>query len=439
MHSQTWARIRVFAVSAAVVALMAAPASAADDRLEDEMRQMRELVLQLQDQVQDQQNVLDDQGDVIRDAGLEERSSGSRLSNFLQTTDFSGDIAVSYFYNLNSPDSGGVGPAGTNGNNTVSGTISPFHPDHNSIQLDEVWLSMSRSASDETPVGFGIDLVFGALGELLGNSGSGGGNGFWLNQAYIDYMPFSGWTLTAGKFGTHIGYEVAGAANNVMITRGMVYNELEAISQIGAKLTWEAPMGFEAMVGVVNGLGENQVDVDGNKDFIWRLGWANDQWTVLFNGEYGGDTEFFGDLGPGISQNRELLLDGVIEFTPTDTLVTWLNVTWVRTDLTGLGFPSEIEGVAVSVGGRLGLGDKAGIGARAEYGVFDAPFVDPSGKTDVWSITGTFDYLLAEGLTAKAELVYTGATVDGFANTGPFPGTTGNDQILLGIQLIYAF
>ena len=53
----------------------------------------------------------------------------------------------------------------------------------------------------------------------------GGGNDVWLNQAYIEYMPISGWTLTAGKFGTHIGYEVAGAANNVMMMISLAFKE----------------------------------------------------------------------------------------------------------------------------------------------------------------------------------------------------------------------
>ena len=76
------------------------------------MREMRELVLELQDQVRAQQGQIDEQQTTMQDAGLEdERGSKSALSSFLDSTDFSGWVAASYFYNTNNP-SRSNGPAG---------------------------------------------------------------------------------------------------------------------------------------------------------------------------------------------------------------------------------------------------------------------------------------------------------------------------------------
>jgi hypothetical protein len=446
MHSNVWAQVRAFGAIVTLVTFAAAPAGA--DNVEDELKQMRELVLQLQDQVNDQQSQIEEQSDVIRDAGLEDRSSGSKLSSFLETTDFGGSIAASYFYNFNNPKDGNLtnsGPAGGSvfpggmGTNTGDGHINPFHPDHNSIQLDEAWLSMSRAPSDESPVGFGLDLVYGALGEINGNSGSGGGNGFWLNQAYIDYMA-RGVTLTAGKFATHIGYEVAGAANNVMVTRGLTYQRLQPVSQIGAKLSGDiGPIGL--MIGVTNGLGENQVDLDRNKDVIWQVGWSNDTLTVLFNGEYGGDSEFF--VSSPTNDDDVLVLDWVLEFAPTDAIVTWVNYTWVNIESeTGVGLEFDETDWGLNVGGRVGLGERAGVGGRFELGEFSDFGSTSVNDESMWSITGTFDYLLAEGLTMKTEIQYVKSKID-FAPNDFFPddsiGGFDNDQLILGVQLVYAF
>jgi hypothetical protein len=231
MQSNAWARVRAFGAVAAVAAFAVAPAGAASDSVESELAQMRALVLQLQDQVQSQAAQIEDQGTVIRDAGLSDQSATSRLSSFLESTDFSGSAAASYFYNTNDPI------PGAGGNCPIA---NPFHPDSNSIQVDQIWLSMSRTATADSPVGFGIDMVYGAVA-AGGTGAANSSNAFWLNAAYIDYM-VGGFTVQAGKFGTHIGYETANQAENINITRAFSYNLLQPFSQIGARVseTWPA-------------------------------------------------------------------------------------------------------------------------------------------------------------------------------------------------------
>ena len=230
-------KIRAVVVGLAGVAMVATAASGAD--FQNDMREMRELVLELQDQVQAQQHQIDDQQIVMKDAGLEdERGSSSMLSSFLESTDFNGWVATSYFYNVNDPSRSNAADPPSN-----SPFSNPFHPDHNTFQLDEAWFSMERAATSESPAGFAVDLVYGATAGAVKGSGTDS-NELWVGQANVSYMTPWGPSMTAGKFYTPIGYEVAGAPNNVNITRGFTYNLIQPISHIGATVSQDLDSGF---------------------------------------------------------------------------------------------------------------------------------------------------------------------------------------------------
>jgi len=463
MHSYERARkLRALVVGVASATLLVSPAGAEDDAVQEELREMRELVLQLQDQVNSQKEEIDSQKVVIHQAGLDtERSSKSSLSSFLETTDFSGSVAASYFYNVSEPGSGrpGGGGAGTFvggvGDNTWGGFANPWHPDHNSIQFDELWIAASRTPTEEMPVGFGFDIVYGALAEVNGAGGPGGGgipgggNAVWIGQAYLEYESPIGVSLTAGKFATHIGYEVPGAAYNYTVTRGFSYQSFQPVSQIGAKLSGDAgPVSL--MVGVTNGLGENQVDFDGGKDLIWSIGLGGDVVSASFNGEFGTDSEFFGDM----TSANALVLDWILELTPSDMIVAWVNLTFAQVIDSDVIDP---WGVALNVGSHVSVTDRLGLTARFEYGrgedegmagaATGASVFMPGGgtSTDAISLTGTIDYLLVDGLTAKLEMKWDKILdVSGGGSALIFPdigGSSGldNNQLLLGAQLVYAF
>jgi len=307
-------------------------------------------------------------------------------------------------------------------------------------------------------------LVYGAVAAGgIGEDNSS--NAFWLNQAYIDYM-VGGVTIKAGKFGTHIGYETANQAENINITRAFSYNLLQPFSQIGARASINV-VGLDVMFGVTNGYGEGQPEYtntftatsetcgvvdngDGtltadltsctetgifdrggnNKDIVWSLGWSNDNLGASFNGEWGNR--------PGTGDNSQLTLNGVLTFDPSDSITTWADITWLRAEEDG----SDTEAVAIALGGRFALNDKMGVASRFEWGNFDGGIITAT-DADVWAITGTFDYLLAQGLTLKAEVAYTQVSADGPGIfSAIFPdgrNALSDDQVLLGLQLVYAF
>jgi len=419
---KTW----VFAVASVVSVAMVATGASADE-YQDEMKEMRELVLQLQDQMTSQQEQIDTQKQVIDEAGLEdERGSGSRLSAFLETTDFSGWVAASYFFNTNNPKK-------NNPNGAASPYSNPFHSDPNAFQLDEAWFVMDRPATEESPAGFHFEITYGATASALSNStnssggiGNLGGNDLWIPAANVSYMTPFGPTITAGIFGTTIGYEVAGAPSNVNITRGFTYNLFQPFSQIGALVSQDFDNGFTYTIGGVNGVNAEQPDSNRTKGLLWQLGWGNDEATLLFNGYYTPDAEG--------SPDDQYILDVVAEFVPADNLLFWANFDYVNNEISG----DNPWSASVAVGGRVGVTDKAGIGARFEYAHLDDDGLG-GGDGDLYSITGTTDYALTDNLTWKLEAKYERATDDLNNVYSKGVGSAVDDAVYVGTQLYYEF
>jgi hypothetical protein len=405
-------------------AMFAMPAAAAD--YEDDMREMREMVLKLQDRVEAQQGRIDDQEGVIREAGLEEeRGSASMISSFLESTDFSGWVSASYFYNTNNPRNPSAGGNATNSN--------PFHPDHNSFQFDEAWFVMDRAATEESPAGFHFEILYGATASAI-QSGSAhlNGNDFWIPSANVSYMTPWGQTLTAGKFGTTVGYEVAGAPSNVNITRGFIYNLFQPISHTGLTVSQDFDNGMTYTVGITNGFGTDQPDTNNGKGFLWQVGWGNDTMTFLFNGVYDDNWEDGGSVvGPTDSR---YVLDLVAEMTPADNVLVWANADYIETDTPG----ADPNGFGISVGTRVGVTDDMGVGGRFEFGTFDndgnASFMDG----ELYSITGTIDYALTDNLTWKSEAKWEGSDNMKHAYRKGSNSTT-DGAVYLGTQLYYEF
>lgn len=443
------ARVTASVLGTACALCLAAEAGAEDGELERELREMREMVLSLQDRVEDQQQHIEAQREVMDRAGLEAGEEASGLSTFLEETEFGGWVAASYFASLNDPDRSPADedeeiPAG--GELTGGGFSSPFHPDHNSLQFDELWFTAHRSADESSRAGFGAEVVYGEIATQGNSDGDVGGNNLWVPVAYAEYLTPIDVKITAGKFWTHIGYEVAGAPGNVTITRGFTYNDFQPVDQLGLKLSVDTDCGFGLMVGVTNGIGPNQVDVDEEKDLIWSLSYGTDVFFLSFNGEWGGDAEFFASDDYIVQRSDEaLILDFVGELTPTDDLLFWTNVTFAELD-TDMGDP---WGVGVAVGGRVGVTERLGLGGRFEYGhssdddnVMQGDFLTGGPKSDAYAVTGVSDFALTENLTLKGEVKWEKVSIAGGSNdifAGDEGATDHQSQVLLGAQMYYVF
>jgi hypothetical protein len=403
------------------------------------------------------------------------------LSNFLTETTFEGWVSTSYFYNLNDPDSGR-----TMGANQGTVGANPFHPNHNSFQVDQVWFSMSNEATPESRGGFEIDIVYGEAADRLAVGIEGNSLFDYLYNANVSYLaPITdaGIKITAGRFQTHTGTEVAQDPYNYNITRGLLYT-LQPINFTGVKLSAKYDSGLDWMLGFSNNSGYStfdtnpyaafpnaqNYDTDEEKAFLWRLGFeVSDSLSLALNGLYGGNCAGLDPTGiPAVgfdptggcgitidstgrsntgNTDRQLLFDFTLNWDPSDKLSTWVNIDYMKptNERRDSGNPYA---AGIAVAGRYGITENTGIALRGEYiysndnymGIA-SPFNlattltggdDPGTLTPIpgwykedqklWSLTATLDHALTEHLSVKGEVVYQ----EGSANHTAEGGNTNN-------------
>jgi hypothetical protein len=136
-------------------------------------------------------------------AGQPQASSTPPQTPWYETLSLNGLVSTSYVVNFNSPAS-------------RTNQFRVFDTDEQTATLDVVELVVQRPVTSPGDVGFRADVAFGssvprvtaALGLFRDDSGKAGD--FDIQQAFLSYVVPAGRGLRidAGKFVTHIGYEV---------------------------------------------------------------------------------------------------------------------------------------------------------------------------------------------------------------------------------------
>jgi hypothetical protein len=320
------------------------------------------------------------------------------LSNFLTETTFEGWVSASYFYNTNDPDSGR-----TQGANLGTIGANPFHPNHDSFQVDQVWFSMSNEATPESRGGFEVDIVYGETGDRLAVGYDANALLDYLYSANVSYLaPITdaGIKFTAGRFGKHIGSESVKDPENFNITRGLLF-VYQPINFTGVKFSAEYDSGFSWMVGASNNSGyatlhtnpyalapnAQNYDTDEEKVLLWSVGYrASDTLAFAFNGLWGGDCATQdptldgirgapGGCGSNIDGtgrsntnggDQQLLLDVTMNWDPSDRLSTWVNVDYME-PLNERRPDGQPYLIGVAAAGRYAVSDATGLSMRLEY------------------------------------------------------------------------
>jgi hypothetical protein len=441
---------------AVAAALLVAPVAMAEN-VEEQLQQMNERMGQLEDQLGATQDELDASMDeverqqvVMEKAGLE-RQGQSGLSAFYQNVEISGHLAGSWFWNFNDPGDGvlldqagwpvGSGNEGEeilgSANGGYGGAFYPFHPDHNSFNLDQLWFTMHKPATEESRAGFNADIVFGRTAGVLNGDeawkcASNGDCASEINlfTAYIEYLTPWGPTIKAGKIPTWLGYEVANTTQNFNVSRGNVWTLLQPINHTGVSLEGDVG-GFTYGIAAVNNSGWDNPDYNNDKHLMAKVGYG----TEMFSGQiallYGQESTTDGDSIPVGTVDLLLTAD------PTENFSTWFNFDYKWADQ---GSP-DAWGVALA--GRYAFTEKLGYALRGEFvavnggstGIVDDPLetVLPGGitignsrDTDIYGVTGTLDYLVTDNLTLKWELRYDYIDSNPSSNCGNYSNTVNN-------------
>jgi hypothetical protein len=474
-----------------MVGLLTAPQlAAANDDVEEQLQQMQERMSQLEeqltattDQLKDSERRADQQEELIQRAGIQdERAAESGMSSFLEKVEVGGWVAASYFWNFNGPGRNAnilgnnlgfpIAPlAGGGPNNGTFGLASPFHPDHNTFQLDQLWFEMAKPATEESRGGFAADIVMGKTADTLtssftqqltntinGNTGVGinnlqtNGNLVTVYQAYAEYLaPVGpGVNVRAGRFATHIGAEVAQAPYNFNITRGLTYSILQPFNHVGVWASTEMDNGFSFGGGFMNDpVGNLNTDIGEGKVGGWHVGFGQENWSISHNGLYGknGGRRAVGGFDQGI-------FNFLATWDPSENLSTYADLTY---SIASDGGPQDQWAVGLALAGRLAVTEATGVALRGEYLFFNENALLSQGSAGVpgaptntdqqlWSITGTVDHALTENLTVKAEVRYEEGAQDGASDDvfylRPSKGSTGglsSKQVLVGAEMTYRF
>jgi hypothetical protein len=474
--------------AAAVLLFVAMPAMASQD-VQSELAEMRELVQGLQQKVEAQEEQLAHQGELLEDAQevvqrtQEEQNALSGLSKFLEAVEFDGNVAGSYIWNTNRPDgdrAAGFNPApgsglGSGSDNTGnSGAFYPYHPDHNSFQLDHVWFGMGKPSTDESRAGFRFDLAFGQTAASMQTTVGGvrrsldrdAASELYVHQAYVEYLaPLGdGMKVVFGKFAAITGVESLDNTKNFHITHSNMYNLLQPIDHMGllgsvmagpveitlgyvntvANRTVDRYMNLGVPAGNLlgNGIGGNPDD-NSEKSYIGSVAWAQENMEIRGTVLYGADDA--SSLGQTKNGEKYGMADVVFTMDPSDQLSLWAmaDYGWIQ--------GRRPAGFGIGAGARLAINEQMGIAMRGEYlkdkegnnspAVF---WINPRRGVEIYSITTTMDYTLVENLVLRGEVRWDQVRqrAETWNNVEEFPHGDTRDQkhqVTLGAQVVYNF
>ncbi|MCF2443865.1 porin [Dyadobacter sp. CY345] len=364
---------------------------------------------------------------------------------------FSGYLDSYYMANFNKPASrSNMGAAS-------SARVFDRKSGQFSLGLVQAKVAYTNSKSEAVvDLTFGPNADYGNYGNLMSPlDGSYTGTALAIKQAYFTYKFTDKFSMTAGQFGTHIGYEVIDAPANFNYSLSNLFNN-GPFYHAGLKATYAFSDKVSLMAGIVNnvdGLGDN----NRKKGIISQLfvsPVAN--WNVYLN--FINSNEANPDSQGDSPDAHYRVFDVTTSYQVTPKFLVGLNAAYgsQKGDYQGFGGPvgSETWGGAAFYS-NVALTDNFAIGARYEYfnndngvrGLLAFPQGDDGDAvgTNVNSVTLTGNISLADGhILLKPEFrldAYPKAS--GAGASQQFEDSDGNftksSQTTFGMAFIYKF
>ncbi|MFC5408366.1 porin [Larkinella bovis] len=359
---------------------------------------------------------------------------------------FSGYIDTYYSGNFNNPLS--------RKNLGAAGTARVFDQRSGQISLGLVQTKIGYSTDKVDAV---FDLTFGPNADLgnyanaIGPLGTAS-SALAIKQAYINWRTSDKFSIMAGQFGTHIGYEVIDAPVNYNYSLSNLFNN-GPFYHTGVKGTYAFSDKASLMLGIVNNV-DGWQDNNKAKGIIGQLFFAPASgWNVYLNGIVSNEAN--PDSTGKAVKGMYSVFDLATTYQITEKFFMGLNaaIGSQKEDFQGYApvkaGTSKWSGVALYT--NYAFTGKFGLGARYEY------FENKDGAralrnfnqigTSVNSITVTANITAADGnLLIKPEFRLDSYAKPGGANTAEqqqFEDSDGkftkSSQATLGLALIYKF
>lgn len=186
-------------------------------------------------------------------------------------------------------------------------TKTSFTQPNNSFEIGMFSLKLTHNSGKFTTT---ADIGIGNRAEQFNYNESG--SKLLIKQLFIDYAATDKLTITAGSWGTHVGYELLDAADNDIYSMSYAFS-YGPFFHTGVKANYVANK-FNFMAGVANptdfkssfqkvNVYDNNGDLIGTKSYankfiIWQLGYAGDKLSAFLNGQHGS----YNPLSSNVSQ-----------------------------------------------------------------------------------------------------------------------------------------
>ena len=433
-------------VTAVASILLVAQVSAADP-VQDQFRLMEQRMAEMEDRLAATSNKLDAAETKLdqRDAQLQEHglldegdsSLRSGVGRFFEMVDFSGVIAASYNHRLKDDSVEG---------DLAGGNALFRHPDANTFALDQFWLIVDKTPTEESRGGFHVEFVTGQSGFARGQDST---DEPYFYSGYVSYLaPIgNGVQVDAGRLTTPLGAEGMQTDKNFNITQGLVFN-LRPVNHTGVSVSTPLTDELGIILGAVNEVySDTFTSEDNDKAFYGQLVYAQDNWGLkvgaIVGDDTGGDpcgaaTDLAGN-SLGRSDCKSSVLDVVLSMDPTDDLSLWVNYDWAHSG--GQDYLGHGDAHGIAAAGRLAVTETVGVASRVEYvwkedSLARSPddlTARASDDSEQISLTATVDKELAEGLVTRFEVRW-----DHSLEQVDFPSDD-SDQVVALAEIYYSF
>ena len=432
-------RSKLITVVTAVVSTLLAAHVAAADQVQEQLMLMEQRMAEMEDRLQATSDELAaaqatvvEQQDLLIDSGLyEDEGLRSGAGGFFESVDVSGVAAASYNHRI------------IEGEETTGGNPLFKTPNANTFQLDQIWMIIDKTPTDESRGGFHVEFVSGQSAESQISGINDGEVGVY--SAFASYLaPIgNGVQVDVGKIPTPLGAEVVQTNGNYFITQGAVFG-LQPVVHTGVAFTTQLTDSLGFTGGIVNDVySDTGISNDNDKAYYGQFQFGGDGFGLNVGGIYGdADASACGSPGNRSDECTVSVVDVTLTADPTDNLSLWVNYDWFHQN--GAEASGHGDAHGISGAGRLALSDDCGIAGRVEYLWFEDTLTTDTtdGNAELLTATVTADKTLAEGLVGRVELRYdtllNGNNGSGFAARGDDTGLR-DDSLVALWQLFYEF
>ncbi len=272
----------------------------------------------------------------------------------------------------------------------------------NQVNLSLVEVVFQKKAE---PVGFRLDVDYGSANDVVQPGVTSTAS--LLQQAYLTVVvPVgSGLTVDAGKFVTHMGYEVIESKDNANYSRSLLFAWAVPYYHTGVRMGYSFSSTFAATLHIVNGW-NSVIDNNESKSFGLALNFTPVATTSFILNLMAGHENL-----TTIEYGARNVADLIINHQLSDEFSLGLNADYGEAQ-TSSGLMIW-KGAAVYA--RCSVTDKTALALRGE--IFD----DPQGyalglgpKSDVKEVTGTYEYKFVDALLLRGELRYDFSNIPAF-------------------------